>query len=111
VARAPRVTHPAVRSARDYVHEHWRRDFSLEELGAAVALSPFHLARLLRAQVGMPPSSYRRALGVQAAQRLLREGEAPAAVAMRCGFYDQAHLNRHFKRVTGVMPGQYAAAG
>jgi len=110
VARVPHVGHPAVRRARDYIHERWQHDFSLEELAAAVALSPFHLARLFRAQVGMPPSSYRRALRVQAAQRLLRAGEGPAAVAVQCGFYDQAHLNRHFKRVTGVTPGQYATA-
>jgi AraC-like DNA-binding protein len=105
-----RPAHPLVQEARDYIHAHWQDDFSLAELAGAVGLSPFYLVRLFRAQVGMPPSSYRRALRVQAAQRLLRTGEAPAEVAARCGFYDQAHLNRHFKRVTGATPGKYAAA-
>jgi AraC-like DNA-binding protein len=59
----------------------------------------------------MPPSAYRRALRVQAAQRLLRNGTPPARAAAECGFYDQAHLNRHFRRVTGVTPSQYASAG
>jgi AraC-like DNA-binding protein len=105
-----RCTHPAVAAARDYIHEHWQSDFSLAELAAAVSLSPFHLSRLFGEHVGMPPSAYRRALRVRSAQRLLRHGAGPAAAAALCGFYDQAHLNRHFKRVTGVTPGQYATA-
>jgi AraC-like DNA-binding protein len=59
----------------------------------------------------MAPSAYRWALRVRAAQRLLRAGHPPARVATDCGFYDQGHLNRHFKRATGVTPGQYATAG
>jgi AraC-like DNA-binding protein len=52
----------------------------------------------------MPPAAYRRALRVQAAQKLLRRGEPARDVALACGFYDQAHLTRHFKAVTGVTP-------
>ncbi|MGZ3441854.1 MAG: AraC family transcriptional regulator, partial [Polyangia bacterium] len=26
----------------------------------------------------------------------------------RCGFTDQSHLTRHFRRATGVAPGAYA---
>jgi AraC-like DNA-binding protein len=102
--------HPAVRQARDYIHDHWRMDFSLDELARAVGLSPFYLARSFRSQVGMPPSAYRRALRVEAAKKVLGAGEPPVKVAASCGFYDQAHLNRHFKRVTGVTPARYASA-
>jgi AraC-like DNA-binding protein len=51
-----------------------------------------------------------RAVRVQAAQRLLRTGTGPARAATESGFYDQAHLNRHFKRVTGVTPALYMRA-
>ena len=106
----PRMSrmHPAVRAARDYIHTHWCDDFSLEELARAVGLSPFHLARCFRSHVGVPPSAYRRVLRVEAARQLLRQGEPPSSVAARCGFYDQAHLNRHFKRNIGVTPMCYA---
>ncbi|MEM6925544.1 MAG: helix-turn-helix domain-containing protein, partial [Myxococcota bacterium] len=31
------------------------------------------------------------------------------AVALAHGFYDQSHLNRHFKRWIGCTPGTYLA--
>jgi len=34
----------------------------------------------------------------------------PAQVAADCGFADQSHFTRHFKRLTGVTPAQYARA-
>jgi AraC-like DNA-binding protein len=33
-----------------------------------------------------------------------------AQAAVEAGFYDQAHLTRHFKRVFGITPGRYVAA-
>lgn len=104
------TAHPAVQAAREYIHAHWAENFTLDDLARHAAFSRFHLLHRFRDQVGMAPSAYRRALRVQAAQRLLRAGTTPTAVAMECGFYDQAHLNRHFKRMIGVTPTRYAAA-
>jgi AraC-like DNA-binding protein len=105
-----RRVHPTVDAARAYIHAHWREDFTVDELGKAVGFSAFHLVRTFRKEIGMPPSAYRRALRVQAAQRLLRTGTPPARAAAECGFYDQAHLTRHFRRVTGVTPARYMRA-
>jgi AraC-like DNA-binding protein len=108
-SRSPNA-HQGVSEAVDYIHAHLVEDFSLHDLAVAVGTSPYHLVRTFHERVGMPPSSYRRALRVLAAQRFLRLGRQPADVAVECGFYDQSHLNRHFKSVTGVTPRQYALA-
>ena len=39
---------------------------------------------------------------------MLTEGGAPVDVALHCGFVDQSHFNRHFKRAYGVTPLRYA---
>jgi AraC-like DNA-binding protein len=109
--RLGRGRHPAVARAEAFIHERWWENFTLHELAAAADVSPFHLVRLFHRNIGMPPSAYRRALRVQAAQKLLRRGEPAGGVALTCGFYDQAHLARHFKAVTGVTPSHYAHAG
>lgn len=103
-----RRDHRAVRRARSYIREHWRDDFTLEELAATVELSPSYLCRLFALHVGMPPSSYRRSIRVEHARRLLRAGVPAVRVAATCGFHDQAHLTRLFKRTTGVTPSAYA---
>jgi AraC-like DNA-binding protein len=39
---------------------------------------------------------------------MLIDGAPAADVAVRCGFVDQSHFTRHFKRIAGVTPAQYA---
>lgn len=41
------------------------------------------------------------------AKSLLRAGLPITLVATEAGFYDQAHLTRHFKRIVGLTPGRY----
>jgi transcriptional regulator GlxA family with amidase domain len=107
---------PAQRGARpvtlaaDFIQAHWNEDFTLGDLAQAAGASRYHLVRMFHREMGLPPSAYRRALRIAAAQRLLRDGQRPADVAACCGFYDQPHLNRHFKLAIGVTPAQYVRA-
>jgi AraC family transcriptional regulator len=83
---------------------------SLEELARAAQLSPFHFARQFKAATGHPPHDYHIRLRVDRAQELLRTRGREwtlAAIASECGFVDQSHFSRHFKRVVGVTPGEY----
>ena len=85
---------------------------SLEELAKAAGLSPFHFARLFKAATGHPPHDYHIRLRVDRAQELLRTRAREwnlAAIASECGFADQSHFSRQFKRVVGITPGEYLA--
>ncbi|MGW5557128.1 helix-turn-helix domain-containing protein [Micromonospora sp. NPDC003944] len=46
---------------------------------------------------------------VQLAGRLLLAGQRPVETAVAAGFFDQAHLTRHFRRYLGVSPARYPA--
>jgi AraC-like DNA-binding protein len=83
---------------------------SLDELGAAVGLSTFHAARVFRRETGMPPHAWRNSLRVNRSLPLLRAGVSVAEAAAACGFADQSHFTRHFRRVFGVAPGRWRAA-
>lgn len=66
--------------------------------------------RRFRADVGVPPHAFQIDLRVKQARRLLAAGDPPAEVAAACGFADQAHLTRTFKRFVGVTPARFALA-
>lgn len=83
---------------------------SLEELAAAVNLSPFHFARVFRRATGLPPHAWLQQRRLEQARALLRDGCAPLSVALQLGFADQSHLTRQFKQVYGVGPGEYRNA-
>ncbi|MFC4014310.1 AraC family transcriptional regulator [Nonomuraea purpurea] len=100
----------AVRLAREFLDEHAPANVTLRELAAHAGLSAYHLCRVFGRAVGMTPHAYQRQARVRLAKALLRAGLAPARVAAEAGFYDQAHLTRHFKHVVGITPGQYLSA-
>ncbi|WP_374981839.1 AraC family transcriptional regulator [Pseudomonas solani] len=100
----------AVTLARELLASRLAEPPSLEELAAAVGLSPFHFARVFRRATGLPPHSWLKQRRLEQARALLREGCAPLSVAMQLGFADQSHLSRQFKQAYGVAPGEYRSA-
>ncbi|HEY8582597.1 MAG TPA: AraC family transcriptional regulator [Capillimicrobium sp.] len=104
------VEHAAVRRARAHLREHFDRAVPLAELATVAGLSRFELVRRFRAQTGLTPHLFQTSLRVARARALLASGTPPAEVAAACGFADQAHLGRVFKRAVGVPPGRYARA-
>lgn len=105
-ADPPRVALMKERLAADLVEP-----LSLTDLAAQVGLSPFHAARLFTQATRMPPHAWRNQLRLQRALGPLRDGVPVADVAAACGFTDQSHFTRHFRRMFGVPPGRWQAGG
>ncbi len=99
----------AVADAITYIEANYAREIKLEDVAAAVHLSPFHLARLFKQVSGRSPHQYLVQVRVNAARSLLSAGSGQrslAEVAAAVGFADQSHLTRQFKRHFGVTPSQ-----
>lgn len=88
-------------------------DDAAAELGRALGVlwHPTQLIRSFRAAYGLPPHAYLTGRRVATARRLLLAGVRPAEAATAAGFYDQAHLTRHFGRHVGISPARYARSG
>ncbi len=80
---------------------------TLAAAGEILGASPAHLVRCFTRTFGIAPHAYVLGRRIEAARRLLLEGEPIAQVAAHVGFCDQSHLTRHFKRHVGTTPGQY----
>jgi AraC-like DNA-binding protein len=105
-----RSEHAAVRRARAHLLEHWDQSVSLAALSAAARLSRFELVRRFRMHTGLTPHAFQTNLRIGHARAMLTGGETPARVAAECGFSDQSHLTRTFKRAVGVTPARFASA-
>ena len=114
---APRVTLAreqrarAVELARRHLEDHYSEDVPLEQLASVAGVSKYHLIRLFRAELELPPHAYLLAIRVDRARSLILTGLPLIEVASRTGFADQSHFTRHFKRLVGIAPGAYARSG
>jgi AraC-like DNA-binding protein len=109
IRRAPLASNhrPDVARVREFLDDCWQRKPALSELAALAQLSPYQLLRAFVRRYGLPPHAYMIQRQLREARRLLDAGSSIADVAHACGFADQSHLHRHFKRTWGVTPGQY----
>ena len=102
---------PWLRAAEELLRERSGECVRLGELASAVATHPAHLARAFRARHGVSVGEYGRRLRVARAARELARGDSPLAViAAECGFADQGHFTRLFRRYVGTTPAQYRRA-
>lgn len=92
----------------DYIAAYLNQDLSLHQLAALVEMSPHYFSELFKRSTGLSPHQYVIRARVRRAKQLLRQSDAAiATVAYQVGFANQSHLNRHFKRLVGVTPGQF----
>ncbi|MER5597800.1 AraC family transcriptional regulator [Streptomyces sp. NPDC002265] len=107
--RVPRRDPDVARRLRELLDERVADGLTLDEAGGLLAAHPAHLVRAFSGAYGIAPHQYLMSRRVELARGLLLEGQPPGEVAAVAGFYDQAHLTRHFKRLVGVTPGRYRA--
>jgi AraC-like DNA-binding protein len=97
----------AVQRTRRFLDEHFAERVSLQDLAKLTGLSAFYLHRSFCRKIGMPPHAYQVQARITRALSLLRRGRSISDAASSVGFVDQSHFSRHFKRSTGVTPGQF----
>jgi AraC-like DNA-binding protein len=91
----------------EYLRGNFDKSVSLPELAALVEMNPFVLQRQFQRQYGISPHEYLAIHRINMAKQHIQVGTALADVAHLCGFADQSHLTRQFKRRTGLTPGNY----
>lgn len=94
--------------ALEYVVANYRRPLTVGDLARRAGLSPSQLQREFRRLFGMTVGDYVLRLRLLMARRRLRATtDAVGRIAADCGFYDQAHFTRAFKKHTGQTPLDY----
>ena len=99
-----RIGNQPFKTLKDYMMENLDQPIRLSTLAELCQLSTIQLQRHFKAQIGMTPYAWLARLRLEQSMKLLQGGEAPLSVAMKVGFYDQAHFSKAFKKAYRVSP-------
>jgi AraC family transcriptional regulator len=93
---------------KELLHAEFRNNVRMMDLAGEADVHPVHLARVFRRIEKQTPGDYLQRLRVKAACQLLMDPEYPISrIAVECGFADQSHLTRIFKRLIHSTPAHF----
>lgn len=99
--------HQAVKKVKQFLEAYPSAEIPLQDLAKLASLSPFHLLRVFKREMGISPHAYQIQQRIRLAKQFVCEGKTLADVALETGFHDQSHMGFHFKRLVGVTPKQF----
>ena len=80
----------------------------IADLAAEARLSPFHFCRAFRASLGNTPHQYVMRMRIERSLTLMRRTDfSLSQIAADCGFSDQSHLNKSFRKWMSISPGAW----
>lgn len=107
--RCADIGHPVwLVEARELLDARLNEAPGLRELAREAGVHPVHFAASFRRFYGCSVGEYTRRRRLQRARRQLANPDLGLAqIAGECGFADQSHFSRTFRRFTGLTPGAY----
>ncbi|NJM63419.1 MAG: helix-turn-helix domain-containing protein [Oscillatoriales cyanobacterium RU_3_3] len=97
-----------LQQAIDYIQANLDQKLSLEAIAQQLNMSVYHFCDLFKQSTGIAPYKYVLQQRVERAKQLLKDEErAIVDIALECGFANQTHLNKHFRKFTGTTPKAY----
>jgi len=100
-----------IADAIGYINANIQQQPSLDEIAAAINLSPFHFQRLFSRWAGVTPKKYLQILTVDRAKALLAESKPLLEVSDSVGLSSSSRLYDHFVQLEAVTPGEYKSGG
>ena len=100
-----------VREAQRYLDQHLDETVTLDRLGRAVGLSPYHLQRTFKRLTGMSPRSYTGARRMERMKQGLKNGETVSRATYDAGYSSPSRAYDHSSRRLGMTPGSYQRGG
>jgi len=84
--------------------------FSLSKTASQFGISKYKFIRLFRQETGLTPNNFILLKKIEQSKEMLKNGNPIFDVAIDCGFYDNSHFYKNFKRFIGVNPLEFQNA-
>ncbi|MET0660112.1 MAG: AraC family transcriptional regulator [Steroidobacteraceae bacterium] len=92
-----------------WIKQNLERALTVEEIASHLGMKAAPFSRAFKRATGKTPWDFVIGTRLECAVNLLRRGRSVSVVAEECGFSDQAHLSRLFKRSYGISPAAFSA--
>ena len=95
----------------EYIEANLDGKITLTALAETAGMSAHYFTELFKQSVNVPPQQYVLRRRIERARNLLNNPRVTVLeAAVRCGFSDQSHFTKIFRRIVGVTPTGYRAA-
>ncbi len=94
-----------INRVRTFIDEHLTECIRVSDLSSLVRSSPSYFSSAFKRTFGASPHAYLMSRRISMAVELMLSSDAPLSeIAINCGFADQAHFSRQFRRTMGHTP-------
>ncbi|MEX0330973.1 MAG: helix-turn-helix domain-containing protein [Puniceicoccaceae bacterium] len=94
--------------ALTYMEEHLHEPLKRDDVATHVGMSPSHFSKVMTERLGRSFTELLNQYRINRAKHLIVSTSYNlSAIALECGFFDQSHLSRTFRKATGLSPGAY----
>ena len=100
-----------VRTAQRYLDEHLDETVTLERLGEAVGLSPYHLQRTFKRVTGVSPRAWTGARRMERMKTQLKNGTSVSRATYDAGYSSPSRAYDESRARLGMTPGAYRHGG
>jgi len=94
-----------IKRVRVFIEEHLTERIRVSDLSTLARSSPSYFSSAFKRTFGMPPHAYIMSRRISLAAEFMLNSHAPLSeIAISCGFADQAHFSRQFRRAMRRTP-------
>jgi len=99
---------PEISEVIDHIRSHFEQTLRIEDLAGMASLSVYQLEQRMKRIFHLTAGQFIMHTRIDATRDLLKNSDMKiAAIAARCGFYDQSAFTRQFKAITGLTPSAF----
>ena len=92
----------------ELLNDKWNEAVTLDDLAQIAGVHPITVSKSFSKYFSCTFGEYRRHLKIEKSLRMIKTSNSPLTdIAHECGFYDQSHFTRTFKKLTGFLPKHY----
>ncbi len=106
------INYDRIARAIDFIHTNFKQQPNLEEVAAAVHVSPSHFQRMFTEWAGTSPKKFLQYISVENAKEILRQEQASLFdTAYETGLSSTSRLHDLFINIEGMTPAEYKNGG